>query len=100
MAEVMMVFPSKLCVWIDETGCDRRNALRKYGYGIRGHTPHDFSLKLRGKRYSAISILSTEGIEDTYITEGSVNGEVFLDFVETQLLPILSPFNGYNSKSV
>lgn len=100
MAEVMMVFPSNMCLWIDETGCDRRNAVRKYGYAIRGNTPQDFSLKLRGKRHSAISILSTDGIEDTYITEGSVNGEIFLDFIETQVVPILSPFNGSNTKSV
>ena len=44
IANVMMVFDSSLCVWIDETGCDQRNAQRKYGYGIRGQTPQDFSL--------------------------------------------------------
>lgn len=100
IANVMMVFDSSLCLWIDETGCDQRNAQRKYGYGIRGQTPQDFSLKLRGKRYSAISILSTEGVEDTYITEGTVNGEVFLDFVQKQLVPILSPFDGLSPRSV
>ena len=100
IANVMMVFESSLCVWVDETGCDRRNAQRKYGYGIRGQTPQDFSLKLRGKRYSAISILSTEGVEDTYITEGTVNGDIFLDFVRKQLVPILSPFDGHTPRSV
>ena len=100
MAEVMMVFQSNMCLWIDETGCDKRNAVRKRGYAIRGRAPRDFSLKLRGKRYSAISILSKDGIEDTYITQGSVNGEVFLDFIQTQLVPLLSPFNGHNTKSV
>ena len=97
MAEVMMMFHSNMCLWIDETGCDRRNAVRKYGYAIRGCTPQDFSLKLRGKRHSAISILSTDGVEDTYITEGS---DIFLHFIMTQVVPILSPFNGCNTKSV
>ena len=55
---------------------------------------------MRGKRYSAISILSTEGVEDTYITEGTVNDEVFHDFVQKQLLPILSPFDGHSPWSV
>ena len=100
MAEVMMTFQSNLFLWIDETGCDRRNALRIHGYGSRGHTPRNFSLKLRGKRYSAISILSTDGIEDTYITDGSVNGEVFLDFIQKQVVPILSPFDGYTPRSI
>jgi len=71
----MAVLDSSTIVWIDETECDRRNALRKYGYGIRGQTPQDYQLKLRGVRYSAISILSTEGIKDVYITEGTVNGD-------------------------
>ena len=38
-----MLDPSML-IWIDETGSDRRNALRKYGYGIRGQPPQDHSL--------------------------------------------------------
>ena len=100
IANFMMVFDTSLCVWIDETGCDQKNAQRKYGYGIRGQTLRDFSLKLRGKRYSAISVLSTEGVEDTYITEGTVNGDVFQDFVQKQLVPILSPFHGYSPRSV
>ena len=98
-AEMTMLDPSML-VWIDEMGSDRRNALRKYGYGIRGLPPQDYSLKLRGKCYSSIGIMSTESIEDVFITDGSVDGEVFLYFVRRQLLPIIQPFDGYNAKSV
>ena len=29
-------------IWIDETGSDMRNTLRKYGYGVRGISPRDF----------------------------------------------------------
>lgn len=93
-------FDPAMIVWVDETGCDMRNALRKYGYGIRGMAPRSYDIKLRGKRYSAIGILSTEGIEDVYISEGSVNGEVFLDFVRRCLLPILMPFDGVSENSV
>jgi len=50
--------------------------MRKYGYGIRGMTPQDYTLKIRGKRYSAVGILTTEGVEDVYAEEDSVNGEV------------------------
>ena len=45
---------SSIVLWIDETGSDRRNALRKYGYHIRGQPPQDHQLKLRGIRYSAV----------------------------------------------
>lgn len=74
----MINFDPTMIVWVDETGCQVRNALRKYGYGVRGMPPQDFALILRGKRYSAIGILTTEGIEDVYILEESVNGGFFM----------------------
>ena len=86
-----------MLLWIDETGCDSRNALRKHGYGIRGLQPQDYSL---GKRYSAFGILSTEGIKDVYIAEGSVDGETFLDFIRRCLIPVLVPFDGLSPNSV
>ena len=94
------MFNTSMFLWIDESGCDLRNALRKYGYGIRGLPPQDYSLKLRGKRYSAIGILSTEGIKDVYIAEGSVNGETFLDFIRGCLIPVLVPFDGVSPNSI
>ena len=33
MAEVSVYDPSML-IWIDESGCDRRNSTRKYGYSV------------------------------------------------------------------
>ena len=81
-------------------GCDQRNALQKYGCGIRGQHPHKHTLILRGKRYSAIGILSTEGVEDVYITDGTVDGDKFLEFVRQNLLPLLMPFNGQNPNSI
>ena len=94
-AEISAFEPSMM-LWIDETGCDRRNALRKYGYDIRGQPPQEHTLILRGKRHSAIGILSTEGVEDVYITDGTVDGDKFLEFVRQNLLPFLMPFNGQN----
>ena len=87
-------------VWLDETGFDHRNNIRRYGYGLRGITPVDHQLRIGGKRVSAIGVMSTRGVEDVYIHEGTVNGEVFEDFVRTTLLPVLQPFNGINSRSV
>jgi len=62
--EEISYYDPSMIVWVDETGCDLRNAMRKYGYGIRGMTPQDYTLKIRGKRYSAVGILTTEGVED------------------------------------
>lgn len=99
MAEVSVYDPAML-VWIDESGCDNRNARRKQAYSIRGITPKDHRLLSRGTRYSAIPIMSVEGIHDVCLLEGTVNGERFEDFVQNFLIPILQPFNGVNPLSV
>ena len=96
----MSAFDPAMIVWIDETGCDRRNVLRHFGYSIRGLPLQDYQLQFRGVRYSTIGILSKEGVQDVYITEGTVNGDIFLDFLYTQLLPILRPFDGRSINSV
>lgn len=99
MAEVSVFDPSML-LWIDESGCDRRNCMRKRGYSLRGVTPKDHRLLVRGTRYSAIPIMSLEGIHDVYLAEGNVNGEKFVTFVRSCLLPILQPFDYINPHSV
>ena len=68
MAEISVYDPS-MFIWLDESGCDRRNTLRKYGYSIRGIRPVDHRLLVRGIRYSAIPIMSIAGLQDLYIAE-------------------------------
>jgi len=99
MADISLFDPDML-VWLDETGSDQRNSIRSHGYGFRGLTPVRHQLKVGGQRISAIGIMSTGGMEDAYIAEGNVNGEVFENFVRKSLLPILQPFNGANACSV
>lgn len=99
MADISM-FEPEMIVWLDETGSDRRNSTRAYGYGLRGLTPVTHKLQVWGKRITAIGVMSMRGIEDAYIYEGSVNGDVFEHFVRTTLLPLLMPYNGVNTHSV
>ena len=99
MGEITAYDPSML-IWIDESGCDRRDSIRKRGYSFRGMTPRDHRLLSRGKRYSAIPILSIDGIHDLYIIEGTMNGLRFENFLRKCLLPILQPFNWINPSSV
>ena len=72
MAEMNGVDPDML-IWVDEKGSDRRNAIRKYGYGLGGMTPIVHSLLARGKRISAAGVMSTRGAEDSYLIEGNMN---------------------------
>ena len=99
ISEVLEFDPSML-VFVDETGSDRRNSVRKYGYSLRGMTPVTHQLCVYGKRMSAIGVLTTRGIEDSYIVEDNVNADKFLQFVQRCLLPILLPFDGDNPRSV
>lgn len=87
-------------IWVDETGSDKRNALRKYAYSLQGVTPINYCLYIPGKRISAISAMSTRGVEDVYLAEGGVDGDTFCDFIEKCLLPVLMPFNGSNPRSI
>ena len=78
---IAMYEPAML-VWIDETGCDQRSSLRRYRYSIRGIPPHDHRLLIHGIRYSAIPVMSLQGIHDVQVVEGTVNGEKFESFCQ------------------
>ena len=91
---------ANMIVWLDESGSDRRNGRRMFGHHLRGMTPLDYTLTLRGKRLSSIAIMSTRGIEDIDTFEGSINGDTFSDLINRCLVPLLHPLNGQNSISV
>lgn len=94
------IYEQHMLVFIDETGTDRRDTIRKYGYSVRGKTPRSCKLLYRGERISAITIMSCSGILDVQIEHNAVDGETFLSFIERNLLPILMPFDGINSNSI
>ena len=62
MAEVSGYHPD-MFIWVDETGSDRRNSIRSYGYALRGMRPVCHHLSVGGRRVSAIPVLTTRGIE-------------------------------------
>ena len=87
-------------VWLDETGVDRRDGMRRMGYSIRGYAPVSQKLMGRGKRVSAIACMSVRGIEDVELVEGAVDGDKFCDFIEKSVLPSMLPFDGVNPRSI
>lgn len=94
------LYTSEMMIFLDETGSDRRDSLRKYGYSVRGKPILSQKNICRGKRISAIAIMSIEGMLDCMTTTDSVDSDVFYDFVEKYLLPHLMPFNGTNPHSI
>lgn len=84
--EEIAYFNANMLVWTDECGSDRRNEIRKHGYNLRGMTPVSYNFITRGKCFSAILVLTTRGI-DVFVTDKTVNGDIFLQFVEQRLVP-------------
>ena len=91
---------ANIFIWVDETSSDKRNALRKYAYSLWGVTPINYCLYTSGRRISAIYTNSTRGVEDVYLAEGGFNSDMFCDFIEKCLLPVLMSFNGSNLRSI
>ena len=85
-AHVLQFTPNHF-VWVDETGSDARNHIRKYGYAMRDITPVYHRLLARGRRISAITAISSEGLVGVDLTYGTTNGDIFADFVRGTLIP-------------
>ena len=94
------VYSSEMLIFVDETGADRRNLLRKHAYSIRGKPMRDYALLARGEHISAIGIMSSAGLLDVGIVKGGTDGDAFYNVIQTHLLPHLMPFNGINPHSV
>lgn len=90
----------EMLVFVDVTGADRRDCMRRFGYSLRGVPARVQKLLWRGQRVSALTAMSTSGILDCYTTTGSVTAETFEQFVSQSLGPTLQPFNGVNPNSV
>ena len=66
MPEVSIYNPS-MFVWTDESSCDKRNSMRKYGYSVKGIPPVKHRFLVRGTRYLAIPVMSVAGIHELYL---------------------------------
>lgn len=54
-------------IFVDEMGCDWRDAIRRYGYGLRGMPVKCQKLLVRGVRISVIAAMTCLGILDVKI---------------------------------
>ena len=94
------LFPADMFIFIDETGADNRNCIRKYGYSCRGKPLRSQKLLVRGERVSAIACMSMAGILDVKTCKGTTDGDDFYSFIQTHLLPHVQPFNFSNPHSI
>ena len=88
------MFSRNMFVWVDKTGADSRDHIRKYGYAFQGMTPESKQLLVRGKRMNAVVGLTSSGIIASTIAQTTLNGDTFFDFARGSLLPMIQPFDG------
>lgn len=79
-------------VWVDETGSDARDMLRKYGYAIRGERANVQRLFVRGNRVSSIAAISSIGLMDVHSTLSTNTGDTFFDFIRGSVIPNMHPY--------
>lgn len=93
-------FSADKFVFVDESGSDARNHVRKFGYTVRGMTPICHRFLARGQRVNAIAAISTTGLQALELTCNTINADVFYDFVRGSLIPQMLPFDGINPTSI
>ena len=96
MANILQ-YPRDFIVWVDETGSDRRDALHKFGYALRGQPAVCKRLLVRGQRISAVVAMSSDGVEAYELSVGSTNFSTFFDFVRGSLVLTMQPFPAKHS---
>ena len=99
MSQVLL-YNRQMFVWLDETGCDNCNYVRKYGYAIRGLTPVCRRILIRGTRISIITAMGTDGLVACECTKNTVDSEMFFDFVRGSVIPQMHAFDGSSPKSI
>ncbi len=99
MARILQ-FPRESLVFVDETGCDARHHIRKFGYSLKGEPPVYHRFLVRGKRVSAVAAISADGLLGVELSIGTNNADSFADFVRGTLIPSMQPFDGCNTNSV
>jgi len=77
-------------VFIDETGMNL-SMVRLYGRALEGQRAYGERPYTRGKNVTLIGALSLTGFIAAWTTDGGINGDAFIGFVEQILVPNLWP---------
>lgn len=78
--------PKEYFVWLDESSVDDHTNQRREGWAPMGRACVQRATFLRGQRFSVLPALTSDGIIALDIFEGSVNKELFIRFLEEQLV--------------
>ena len=99
MAEMSFFSPKQL-VWVDKTGCKKKDCVHVFGYALKGIAPVRIRQLIRGRRVSCVVALAHDGVVAVETTTNTMDSAFFFDFVCGSLLPNMLPFDGSNPRSV
>jgi len=99
MSSILM-YGRDMLVWVDDTGCNRKDFFRKYGYSYKGYRSHCHSLLQRGQRINAMAALSSRGVLDVKLISSNVNGDIFCQWIKGDLIPYMLTYDGLNPLSI
>lgn len=80
------VFQPEHFVFVDESGSDRRDGLRRNGWAPVGHAPTQVSSLQRGERYQILPAITCNGIIWSRVYSGSTDAAMFEDFIAQLLI--------------
>ena len=59
-----------------------------FGHSLRGKTPRSYQFLSRGERINVIAGMTEEGIKALKVVRGTVDGSVYTDFIQEDIVPI------------
>ncbi|KAI9352153.1 hypothetical protein BDR26DRAFT_890798 [Obelidium mucronatum] len=72
--------------WLDEMRVDDKNFRRTHGYGHTSERVQAEQTGLRGESVTVLAAMSLNGVECEYCVDGSSNTEIFMDFLQNELV--------------
>ena len=71
----LTIYKADMFIFLDETGCNRRNAMRRYVYSWRRQPARTHKLLVRNQHLNLITFMSIEGILDSKVVKDTVDGD-------------------------
>lgn len=72
--------------FLDEVSKDERTTQRNYGRSRRGRRAEELAAFIRGRRLTAEGLLTIDGMVASYVVEGSMTRELYLEFLEHEVV--------------
>uniref|UniRef100_A0A0S1MK67 Tc1-like transposase DDE domain-containing protein n=1 Tax=Phakopsora pachyrhizi TaxID=170000 RepID=A0A0S1MK67_PHAPC len=89
-------YPARFLVFTDESGVCLKTLMRRSGWAPRGCRARVIQHQLNPKRYNVLPAISLGGLLACHVLEENVDRSIFVEYLQTILLPSMNPFPGPN----